>query len=488
MSKSGTIRDRVVRGRYDAVVVGAGPNGLAAGAFLARRGASVLVVEAAGTVGGGCRTQELTLPGLRHDVCAAIHPLGAGSPYLRTLPLEQHGLSWVHPPIPLAHPFDQGPPALLHRSIATTAETLGGGVDAGRYRRLMEALTPDWDALSAALLDPRRLAGYPLGLARFGLPALLPARALSDLSFQGGRAKALFAGMAAHAFLPLDRPLTAAFGLVLAIAGHASGWPMARGGSQAIVDALASLIRSCGGEILTSAPVESLDELPESRVVLCDLGPRQFARIAGERLPAGYRSRLRRFRYGTAAYKVDYALDGPVPWRDPDCVRAGTLHLGPTRADIAAAEAAARAGHASATPFVLVSQQSLFDPERTAGDGHQALWAYCHVPSGYDGDAADAVDAQIERFAPGFRDRILARHVLTPADLEHYNANFVGGDINGGVLDIGQLLARPSLSLVPWATPVRGLYLCSASTPPGGGVHGMCGYYAASIAARDLSS
>jgi phytoene dehydrogenase-like protein len=483
---SPSIRDRVSKSAYDAVIVGAGPNGLSAAAMLAGRGASVLVLEAGSTAGGGCRTAELTVPGLKHDICSAIHPLGLGSPFLRTLPLEKHGLEWVQPDIPLAHPFDDAPPALLHRSIEETAETLGS--DSRRYKKLIAPLTPDWDELCAALLNPLKMARYPFGLARFGLPALLSSRSLTDFAFEGGRAKAFISGLAAHSFLPLDKPITAAYGLVLAITGHAVGWPVARGGSQSIADALVSYIRSAGGEVVVDALVRDVDELPEAKVVLCDVAPLRFAEIAKRTLPEAYRRKLLAYRYGPATFKIDWAIDGPVPWKDAECARAGTVHLGPTRADIVNSERSIWQGAVSQAPFVLVAQQSLFDRTRIPEDrpNVQALWAYCHVPSGYTVDCTEIIEAQIERFAPGFRDRILARHTYSPAEFERYNANYVGGDINGGVLDFAQLIARPVLRTIPYATPVPGLYLCSASTPPGGGVHGMCGYYAALAALRDL--
>ena len=479
-----SIRDRAQQSHYDAVVVGSGPNGLAAAAMLSKRGASVLVVEAASTIGGGCRTAELTVPGLKHDVCAAIHPLGLGSPFFRTLPLEDHGLEWVQPEISLAHPFDDAPPVLLHRSIDETADTLG--VDADRYRRLIAPLTPDWDEFCAALINPLNLAKYPLGLARFGIPSLLSSRFITDAVFRGGRAKAFFSGCAAHSFLPLDAPITASFGLVLAILGHAVGWPVAKGGSQSIPNALASYIRSCGGEILTEARVDNLDELPESTVILCDISPRQLVDLANSRLPDGYRRQLLAYRYGPGAFKIDWALDAPVPWKDPDCSRAGTVHLGPTRADITRSEKSTWHGAVSTSPFVLLGQQSTCDPSRRPNDNIHALWGYCHVPNGFEGDCTELVEAHIERFAPGFRNHIIARNTMGPAAFQAYNANYIGGDINGGVLDLSQFIARPTLRGIPYATPVRGLYLCSASTPPGGGVHGMCGYYAALAALRDL--
>lgn len=461
--------------------MGAGPNGLAAAITLARVGRSVLVLEARETVGGGTRSAELTLPGFVHDVCSAIHPLTLGSPFFRTLPLSAHGLELVQPPAPLAHPYDDGTAAVLERSIAATGETLGP--DAAAYRRLMAPLVADWDRLVHALLGPLRPSRHLIALAAFGLRAIWPARALARLVFKGERARGLFAGVAAHSMLPLEQPATAAFGLVLAMLGHAVGWPVACGGSQRIAEALASYLRSLGGEVVTGRTIATLDELPAARAVLCDVTPRQLLRMAGDRLPDGYRRGLKRYRYGPGVFKMDFALDGPIPWRVPACARAATVHLGGTLEEIAAAERAVWRGDHPARPFVLLAQQSLFDPTRAPAGKHTA-WAYCHVPNGSMFDMAERIEAQIERFAPGFRGRILARSVLSPRQMEQYNPNYVGGDINGGVQDLRQLFTRPLPQLVPYATPVRGLYLCSSSTPPGGGVHGMCGYYAAQAALR----
>jgi phytoene dehydrogenase-like protein len=466
---------------YDAVVVGAGPNGLAAAITLARAGRSVLVLEANETIGGGARSAELTLPGFTHDICSAIHPLAIGSPFFRTLPLDRYGLEWVHPHAPLAHPFDDGTAALLERSIEMTGETLAP--DGAAYRKLMRPLADDWGRLEADLLGPVRLPRHPLALARFGLRALRPARGLAEGSFKGTRARALFAGLAAHSMLPLERWGTAAFALVLAVTGHVVGWPVPRGGAQKIADALASYLRSLGGEIVTGARVETVDELPPSRAVLCDVTPRQLLKIAGHRLPASYRRALLRYRYGVAAYKVDWALDGPVPWRAPTCARAATVHLGGTLEEIAEAERQTWGGEHPDRPFVLLAQPSLFDPTR-APEGRHTLWAYCHVPNGSGVDMTERIENQIERFAPGFRDRVLARSVLPPAELERRNANLVGGDINGGAQDLRQIFARPALRLNPYSTPAKGLYICSSSTPPGGGVHGMCGHMAALAALR----
>ncbi len=480
-----SIRERAKRDAYDAVIVGAGPNGLAAAVRLAQSGGSVLVLEAAATVGGGTRTAELTLPGFRHDICSAVHPLGLGSPFFRTLPLEKFGLEWIQPPAPLAHPFDDGTAALLERSLADTGATLGP--DAAAYARLMAPLVPEnWDDVCDALRRPWKMAGHPFGLARFGLKAIQSSRALTDAAFQGGRARALFSGMAAHSFLPLNQSPSGAFGLALGITGHAVGWPIPRGGSQAIADALTAYFQTLGGEVLTDAPVQSLDDLPPARAVLCDITPRQLLTIAGDRLPPHYRKQLTAYRYGPAAFKLDYALDGPVPWKAPACLRAATVHLGGARAEIAASERAAARGEISEKPFVLLVQPSLFDPTRAPGGKH-TVWAYCHVPHGSAVDMTGRIEAQIERFAPGFTDLILARHTLSPSGLERYNPNYVGGDINGGLQDWAQMFTRPVLRPLPWTTPVPGLFLCSSSTPPGGGVHGMGGYYAAELALRRLA-
>ena len=467
-------------GAYDAIIIGSGPNGLAAAIALARAGRRVLVCEAEQTIGGGARSAELTLPGFTHDVCSAAHPLAAGSPFLRSLPLDQYGLEFIYPPVSLAHPFDDGTAALLERSVEATGETLG--VDGMAYRRLMKPLVADWALLAPALLGPPRLPRHPLALARFGLKALRSARGLAASRFAGERARGFFAGLAAHSFLPLERLATAAFGLVLGITGHAVGWPVARGGSQSIANALAAYLRSLGGEIVTGRRVASIDDLPSARAILCDVTPRQLLRLAGHRLPPNYRRRLERYRYGPAAYKVDWALNEPVPWKAEGCSRAGIVHLGGTLAEISAAESAPWKGEQADKPFVLVAQSSLFDPTR-APAGKHTLWAYCHVPHGSTFDMTERIEKQIERFAPGFRDCVLARGVMPPAALERHNANLVGGDINGGAQDLRQLFARPTRRL--YSTPARGLYLCSSSTPPGGGVHGMCGYFAARAVLRD---
>ncbi len=468
---------------YDAVIVGAGPNGLAAGITIARAGKSVLVLEAKETIGGGTRSAELTLPGFVHDICSALHPLGVASPFFRDLPLAQYGLEWVFPPACLAHPLDDGTAVLVEGSIDATAANLGP--DAARYRRLMGPLVAGWQGLLGDLLGPLRLPRHPIMMARFGLAGLLPAVTMARADFRGERARAVFAGMASHAMMPLSAPATAAFGLVLALVAHAIGWPMARGGSQRVADALGAHLRSLSGEIVTDHPVRSRADLPDARAILFDTSPRQLVQVLGEELPSGYRRALSRFRYGPGVFKADYALDSPIPWRAEECLRAGTVHVGGTMEDIAAAEAATWRGEHPERPFVLVAQQSLFDPTR-APEGKHTAWAYCHVPHGSAEDVTDRLEAQIERFAPGFRDRILARRTHTAADMEAYNPNYVGGDINAGVQDLRQLFTRPVARLNPYTTPVRGLYLCSSSTPPGGGVHGLCGYYAARTVLRRL--
>jgi phytoene dehydrogenase-like protein len=465
----------------DAIVVGSGPNGLAAAIVLAEAGRSVLLLEAADTVGGGARTTELTLPGFRHDVCSAIHPLGLGSPFFRTLPLSEHGLEWIHPPAPLAHPFDDGTAALLERSVDATAAQLAG--DEAAYRRLMVPLVRSAEALLEETLKPLRLPRHPLLLARFGLSAIRPAQAFARSRFDGERARGLFAGLAAHSMLPLTKPTSAAFGLVLGMLGHAVGWPLPRGGSQTLADALAAHLRSLGGEIECGRSVESLGELPPGSTVLLDVTPRQLVHLAGDRLRGTYRRRLQGYRYGPGVFKLDLALDGPIPWKAPECARAATVHLGGTLAEIAASEAAPERGEHAERPFVLLAQQSLFDPSR-APDGKHTAWAYCHVPHGSAVDMTDRIEMQIERFAPGFRDRVIGRHAMGPAELQRYNANYVGGDINGGIQDVRQLFTRPVARVVPYSTPLPGVYLCSSATPPGGGVHGMCGYWAARAALR----
>jgi phytoene dehydrogenase-like protein len=474
----------VARNEPEAVVVGAGPNGLAAAITLAGAGRSVQVLEAAADPGGGCRTAELTLAGFRHDVCSAVHPLALASPFLREMPLERLGLELVQPPAALAHPLDDGSAAVLERSLEATAGWLGE--DGATWQRLLGPLARHGVELAGAVLDPLRLPRHPLLLARFGRDGARSAARLATARFDGERARGLLAGIAAHAMLPLERPPTAGYALLLAALGHAVGWPLPRGGSQAITDALVARLRELGGELCCGREVRSLAELPRGSAVLFDVTPRQLLRIADGRLPARYRRRLERYRYGPGVVKVDWALDAPIPWKASGCDQAGTVHLGSTLPEVAAAEAAVARGEHPERPFVLLAQPSRFDPTR-APDGRHTAWAYCHVPRGSTLGpeiTAARIEAQVERFAPGFRERVLARHVLGPAELERYNANYVGGDINGGIQDLRQLVARPVASPVPWATPMDGVYLCSSSTPPGGGVHGMCGYLAARAALR----
>ena len=471
----------------DAVIVGAGPNGLAAAVELARHGLAVTVYEAAATVGGGCRSAELTEPGAVHDVCSAVHPLAAGSPCFRSWPLAEHGLTWVHPELPLAHPLEGGRAVTLERSLDSTADGLGA--DGAAWRRLVGRLTDGWEELVPELLRPLlRPPLHPLRFASFGASfgpnALQPARRLAEGRFAGEPARALFAGLAGHANLPLERWGTAAPALVLAAAGHAVGWPSPAGGAQALADALASYLVSLGGRVETGRPVRDLAELPPAQAVLCDLAPRPFLALAGDRLPPRYRRALERFRYAAGIFKLDLLLDGPVPWAAPECGRAGTVHVGGTLAEVAAGEAAVARGELPRRPLVLVAQTSLFDASR-APAGRQVLWAYCHAPSGGTADLTEVVEAQIERFAPGFRDRVLSRHRTTAAALEAYNPNYVGGDVGAGAQDLRQTVARPVARPTPYRTPVAGLYLCSASTPPGGGVHGMCGFHAARAVLAD---
>lgn len=465
----------------DAVVVGAGPNGLSAAIELARNGIDVLVLEAAGTVGGAARTEELTLPGFRHDVGSAVHPLGIGSPFFSSLPLEQHGLEWVHPDLPLAHPLDDGRVALLSSDLGETAAALGR--DERAYRRLVGPFCRMWPTFVDHVLDaPTRVPRDPALMLRFGLRAL---RTIGSLArpFRTAEGRALLAGNAAHAAIPLERPLAAAVGITLMVAAHSVGWPIPRGGAGSLTRALASLLESFGGSVETGVRVRSLADIPAARATLLAVTHRQVAEIAGDRLPPTYRESMATWEYGPGAFKVDWALDAPIPWGNVEVSRAGTVHLGGTLEEIARAERAPWKGRLADRPFVLLAQPTLFDPTR-APEGKHVAWAYCHVPNGWEGDATDLVEAQVERFAPGFRERVLARSIHAPADLEAWDANLVGGDVNGGALTLTQTFGPLPSTLHPWSTPVDGLYVCSASRPPGGGVHGMVGYRAAREALR----
>ena len=465
----------------EAVVVGSGPNGLSAAIVLARAGRRVTVLEGSKTVGGGCRSEELTLPGFVHDTCSTVHALALASPFLSSLPLADHGLELVHPDAPLAHPLDDGSAVLLERSVEETAGGLGADADA--YRRLFDPLVRTAPELMREILGPLRPPRHPLVLARFAPAAMRSAVGLARSRFEGERARALLGGCCAHSMLSLRSPPSGAFGVVLILSAHRVGWPVARGGSQRLADALASHLRSLGGEIETGRPVESLDELAPFGATLLDVTPRQLLRLAGSRLPDGYARRLARYRYGPGVFKLDWALDGPIPWTAPEVARAGTVHVGGTLEQIAASEEAAVRGEHCERPFVLLVQPSLFDDTR-APAGKQTAWTYCHVPHGSTRDMTEAIETQVERFAPGFRDLIAGRSAMHAAEVERRNPNYVGGDINGGVQDLRQLFTRPVARPVPYSTPVDGLYICSSSTPPGGGVHGMCGYFAARSALR----
>ena len=470
---------------YDAVIIGAGPNGLCAGIALAQAGRKVLIREANSTIGGSCRSAELTLPGFTHDVCSTVQALARVSPFMKSLPLEKFGLEMVYPPAAYAHPLDGGTAAIAEPSLEETAKTLGP--DGSAWIKRLAPFVQVWDELSSDLLAPLRVPRHPLLMARFGFHALRSAWNLARSWFTGDLAQALFAGCAGHAVMPLEFAASASMGLVLAISAHAVSWPLAKGGSQKVSDALAAYFRALGGVIATDAPVKDIDELGKVKAILCDITPRQLIRISGHRLPAGYRKRLERFRYGPGVWKVDWALDAPIPWRDAQVLRAGTVHLGGTLSEVAEAERAPWEGRHAQRPFVLLVQQTLFDPTR-APPGKQTAWAYCHVPHGSTFDMTNRIEDQVERFAPGFRDRIIAKSIMSPANLESYNSNLVGGDITGGAMMLSQLFTRPVARLNPYSTPVPGLYLCSASTPPGGGVHGMCGFWAAQAAlAKELN-
>jgi phytoene dehydrogenase-like protein len=465
----------------DAIVIGSGPNGLAAAIVIAQTGRKVVVFEANETIGGGARSGEMTLPGFTHDLGSAVHPTAIVSPLFRSLPLADHGLEWIEPSAMIAHPFDSGPAGIVERSVEATAARLGA--DGEAYTRVFGGMARDWPKIEALALGPVGLPRHPIAATRFGLQAMQPAAWFARRTWRGESARGIFAGIAGHGMLPIEKMPTAAFGLVLGTLAHVAGWKFPRGGAQRITDALASYLRSLGGEIITGTRVRNVDELPPATAILCDLSPRPLLAIAGHRLPAGYRRQLERYRYGMASFKVDWALDAPIPWRDPECARAATVHVGGTLEEIAQSERDVWAGRVSDRPYVLLVQPTLFDPTR-APVGKHIVWTYCHLPNGSTIDMLPRIEQQIERFAPGFRDRVLARVVTTPADFERMNANLCGGDIGSGAATLWQLFARPTWRW--YRTPVRGLYLCSAATPPGVGVHGMCGYHAAQLALQQV--
>jgi phytoene dehydrogenase-like protein len=465
---------------FDAVVVGSGPNGLAAAIEVSRAGLSVCVLEGRETIGGGARSAELTESGFIHDVCSAIHPLGFASPFFKTLPLSDYGLEWIHPPAAVAHPFDDGTAAILQKSIDRTAATLAG--DAQAYTKCFTPLTQNADKLLPEILAPPiHLPAHPFLMLWFGLQAIQTASGFARQRFTGARAQALFAGIAAHSNMPLDVRPTAASGLLLGMLGHRGGWPIVRGGSQRLSETLAGYLESLGGSIFTGQWVKSFRDVPPAHAVFFDVAPRKLLTIMGDRFPASYRRQLEDFKHGPGVFKVDWALHRPVPWRAQECLQAGTLHIGGTLEEMADAERDSAEGRIPDRPFVLLAQQSLFDSTR-APAGKHTLWGYCHVPNGSTVDMTDRIESQIERFAPGFRDCIIARHTMSTADFEEYNPNLIGGDISGGVLNIRQLFVRPSLRRLPYITAAPGVFLCSSSTPPVGGVHGMCGYNAARAA------
>lgn len=468
--------------KYDAVVVGAGPNGLSAAIVLQQAGLSVLILEAKEQIGGGLRSAELTLPGYLHDVCSAIHPLAVSSPFLKTLPLKNHGLDFVYPEVSAAHPFDNGDAAVLKDTAEETASGLGS--DAGAYLELLEPLLRKWPDLLSDILGPLGIPDHPLDLASFGLKALRSASAMTA-KFRTEKARGLWAGMAAHSMQPLGNLTTAAIGMVLLATGNKVGWPIPIGGSKAIADSLSSYFLSLGGRIQTGVPVKSMSDIPQASAILFDLTPKQLLEIAPERFSPLYRWQLQRYRYGMGIFKIDWALDGQIPFRSESCRKAGTVHLGNTFEEIEAAEKMVSRGQHPEKPFVLFAQQSLFDSSR-APEGKHTAWAYCHVPNGSETDMTAAIENQVERFAPGFKDLILAKHTMNTRQVEVYNPNYIGGDINGGVIDITQLFTRPVLSVSPYRTSAKGIYICSSSTPPGGGVHGMCGYHAARQVLKDV--
>lgn len=467
---------------FDAVIVGSGPNGLSAAILLAQQGLQVKVIEAKDSIGGGTRTAELTEPGFHHDICSAVHPTGVGAPFLKTLPLYEYGLEWVHPKYPVAHPLDHGEAVIISKSLEKTVERLGS--DGKHYQKLIGDFVEHWDRLSNDLFGPVRIPNNPLSMMQFGWYGMFSAKLLANSIFENIQTKAFFAGLAGHSIIPLEKVFTGSFGLVFASSIHAAGWPVAKGGSHSITKAMAAYLESLGGEIETGNEITSVDELPASKVTLFDLTPKQIADIASNQLPDGYTKKLRKFKYGPGVFKMDFALSEPVPWANEECKGAGTLHLGGTFEEIAHSEQETWAGHHPDEPYLLVSQPSLFDDTR-APEGKHTLWAYCHVPNGSDKDCSSEIIRQIERFAPGFRDTIISYNAMNAPDFEEYNANYIGGDINGGAQFFKQLIFRPLVQWDPYKLAGDGLYICSSSTPPGGGVHGMCGYHAAKSALKN---
>ena len=461
---------------YDAIIIGSGPNGLAAGIRLAIEGLRVKIIEAKPTIGGGMRTAELMETGTYHDICSAIHPMAVSSPFFKRLPLHEYGLKWIHPPNPAAHPLDDES-AVLYKDLSKTAFHLG--IDEKTYKSIVLPIAENWETLSLDLLSPLQFPDNPLKMAGFGLKGLQPA-SLFKSKFKTEKAKALFAGMAAHSILPMNSMATTAIALVFFATAHTEGWPLPEGGSQSLANAMAGYFRALGGEIETSNKIKRYEDIPNTNALLFDLTPFQVSEIMGDHFPRSYQKKLAKYRYGSGAFKMDYILSEPVPWKDPECRKAGTVHVGGTFEEIAQSEKSISKGIHAEKPFVLVAQQSLFDPKRTSKN-RQTLWAYCHVPNGSEVDMSSAIDDQIERFAPGFKDTIISKVSMNTSDFEEYNANYIGGDINGGKQDLCQLFSRPVSFRNPYATPLKGIYFCSSSTPPGGGVHGMCGFHAANL-------
>ncbi|HSR17203.1 MAG TPA: NAD(P)/FAD-dependent oxidoreductase [Ignavibacteriaceae bacterium] len=470
---------------YDVAVVGSGPNGFAASIKMAQAGYRVKMFEDKNTVGGGMRSAQLTsLPGFIHDICSAIHPLGAGSPFFESLPLHQYGLEWKFPPIAAAHPFDNGHAAVLTNSIYESAESLG--VDKNNYINIIKPLVDNWDFIKNDILGPLKIPSNPVKLGKFGFYAVKPAEKFINNYFSHEYAKSFFAGMAGHSIMSLDKLITSAIGLVLIILGHRIGWPVSKGGSQKIADALALYFQSLGGSIETNHKINSLNELRDFNIILFDITPKQLLKIMGDKFPACYKKQLEKYTYGPGIFKVDWALNASVPFKNKECTQAGTIHIGGDYKEIIQSEYEISNGIHPEKPFIIFTQQSLFDDTRSP-EGHTA-WAYCHVPNNSTIDMTERIENQIERFAPGFKDLIINKHIMFPADYERYNSNYIGGDINGGMLNWRQLFTRPAIRLNPYSTPVRGAYICSSSTPPGGGVHGMCGYHAALKALKYLNN